>query len=436
MRPSMRFASLAKTEVRRPCLPPQRARAAVFFDGTGNNRLNSAATSQPLAASLPLGSASYGNDPSNVSKGEAATGQYPDVDNSRHSIYIEGIGTQNGGRDIPEGMALGTGITGVPAKMRKGLRTLIADLKSLDKSRPIEYVHIDTFGFSRGAAAARHFVHVLLNHPTLNVEKQLTDDGFTVGQVKVTFVGLYDTVSSYGVNHSNDTAQLHMDAIRDADYVFQLAAGEEHRKNFSLTDIQSARSGKQIFLPGVHSDIGGGYVPNGNETNMEVIDLDWRGVFNWQKDLDTLERERQWLIDRGWYTDDELSQPNNSWEIIANRGPIGNTYSHLPLNLMSDEARPKGVPFMATIAVRHAIPRDSFIQDIRNQINRTMANGNVRKDGSWKNYWLRLNNNQAIRDLRHAYLHTSSVYGSPAHRPNYTSHPSEGGVRMRITHRG
>lgn len=418
-----------------PPPPPQRARAAVFFDGTGNNRLNSHAN-LPLSARLPLGSASYGNDPSNVSKGEAAMGQYPGVDNSRHHIYIEGIGTQDGGRDIPEGMALGTGITGVPVKMRKGLNTLVEDLKSLDKSRPIEFVHIDTFGFSRGAAAARHFVHVLLNHPTLNIEKQLTDDGFTVGQVKVTFVGLYDTVSSYGVNHKNDTAQLNMDAIRDADYVFQLAAGEEHRKNFSLTDIQSAGEGRQIFLPGVHSDIGGGYVANGSETDLEVVDLDWRGVFNWQKDLETLTRERQWLIDRGWYTDSELSQPNRSWEIIANRSPIGNTYSHLPLNMMSDEARPKGVPFSGSIVVRHAIPRDSFVQEVRRQIERTIADGNVRKDGSWKNYWLRLNDNEHIRGLRHAYLHMSSLYGSPAHRPNYTRHPSEGGVRMRITHRG
>lgn len=416
-------------------LPPQRARAAVFFDGTGNNRQNSHAN-QPLSASLPLGSASYGNDRSNVSKGEAAMGQYPGVDNSRHHIYIEGIGTQNGGRDIPEGMALGTGITGVPAKMRKGLATLVTNLKALDKSRPIEYVHIDTFGFSRGAAAARHFVHVVLNHPTLNIEKQLTDEGFTVNDVRVKYVGLYDTVSSYGGNHNNDTAQLNMDAIRDAEYVFQLAAGEEHRENFSLTDIQSSRRGKQIFLPGVHSDIGGGYVANGRERNMEVVDLDWRGVFNWQKDLDTLDRERQWLIDRGWYTDSELSQPNNSWEIIANRGPIGNTYSHLPLNMMSDEARPKGVPFSGTIAARHAVPTDSFVTNVKTQIDRSIANGNVRKDASWKNYWLRLNNNQDIRDLRHAYLHTSSAYGSPAHRPNYTSHPSEGGVRMRITHRG
>ncbi len=417
-----------------PVRPPQRARAAVFFDGTGNNRVNSHAA-RPLASRLPLGGASYGNDPSNVSKGEARMGDYPEVDNTLHSIYVEGIGTQDGGRDIPEGMALGTGITGVPVKMRKGLELLVADLKSLDKSRPIEYVHVDTFGFSRGAAAARHFVHVLLNHPTLNIAKQLTDDGFSVGKVKVTFVGLYDTVSSYGVNHKNDTSQLNMDAIRDADYVFQLAAGEEHRENFSLTDIQSARAGKQIFLPGVHSDIGGGY-PVGSETDLEVIDLDWRGIVRWQKDLETLERERQWLIDRGWYTDSELSQPNSSWEIIANRGPIGNTYSHLPLNMMANEARGKGVPFSGLMAVHHALPTDPFIQDIRDQIDRTIGHGNVRKDGSWKNYWLRLNNNQAIRDLRHAYLHTSSVYGSPAHRPNYTSHPSEGGVRMRITHRG
>jgi len=416
-----------------PPAPPQRVRAAVFFDGTGNNRTNSGAE-PPLSARLPLGSESYGNAPSNVAKGEASMSRYPEVDNIGQSYYIEGVGTQTGGRDVPQGMIEGRGGTGVPAKMLKGLRQLVADAASLDRSRPIEYVHIDTFGFSRGAAAARHFVHVALHHPELNVMKQLTDRGFAVGVVRVTFVGLYDTVASYGFRHSNDTADLQLDAIRHAEYVFQLAAGEEHRKNFRLTDIQSAAAGRQVFLPGVHSDIGGGYVDNADEVDLQVVDLDWRGILRRREDLATLERERQWLLAREWYHERELSEPNFSWEIIANRKGIRSTYSHLPLNMMADEARPRGVPFSDTLGVRHPVPSDPIVQRVRALIDETIALGNERKDRSWQDYWLRLIDRN-LGALRHKYLHMSSAH-SLANSPHYTGHPSKGGVRRRVVQRG
>ena len=45
-----------------------------------------------------------------------------------------------------------------------------------------------------------------------------------------------------------------------------LVAAEEHRKNVSLTDIASAGSkGRELFLPGVHSDIGGDYRDEASE---------------------------------------------------------------------------------------------------------------------------------------------------------------------------
>lgn len=420
--------------------PPQRARVAVFFDGTGNNRANSAPGALNrlgAARHLPGSTGSYENAPSNVSKGEAAMDTYQDVDNVGQHYYIEGIGTQSGGRDIPEGMSLGTGITGVDAKMRQGLDRLVADISQLDSSRPIKYVHIDTFGFSRGAAAARYFVHIALNDSSLNVRKQLEDRGFTVIQVIVKFVGLYDTVASYGAVHSNDTSDLDLDAIRDAEYTFQLAAGDEHRSNFRLTDIQSAADGRQIYLPGVHSDIGGGYQDRSGESDLQAVDLDWRGIARRSADLASLRRERNWLIQRGWYTDSELSQPNYAWEILGNRSGIRNTYANLPLNMMADEAQPRGVPFRGSLATRHPIPSEGIVQRVRALIDASIAAGNVEKGEAYKDYWLQMSEPN-LNAVRHKYIHMSSRYGESAgaHSPNYTAHPSNGGVRRRVVQRG
>lgn len=52
----------------------------------------------------------------------------------------------------------------------------------------------DVFGFSRGAAAARHFVSLL--HAKTPLEAQL---GFPKAKIIIRFVGIFDTVSSYGV---------------------------------------------------------------------------------------------------------------------------------------------------------------------------------------------------------------------------------------------
>ena len=424
-----------------PPPPPQRARAAVFFDGTGNNRANARSrdTSHLSSADRWTGNtASYESAPSNIAKGEETIGTYPGVDNDGQHYYIEGIGTQTGGRDIPQGMMFGEGYAGVPAKMLLGLQRLIDDVASLDPARPIEYVHIDSFGFSRGAAAARHFVYVALNHPELNVLKQLTDRGFSVGEVVVKFVGLYDTVASYGIVHSDDTADLNLSAISSAEYTFQLAAGEEHRKNFRLTDISSAPAGRQIYLPGVHSDIGGGYNDRMSETNHQVVDLD-PALFSSSYDADrsSVERERQWLIDRNWYTDEELSQPNKWWEVHGNRSDIRSTYANLALNMMADEARPRGVPFLESVAIRHPVPSDPHIKRLKAKINASIALGNVDKGAAYKDYWLQ-RIDADLNAVRHKYFHMSACYGvsGGAYKPNYTDHPSHGGVRSRVVQAG
>lgn len=76
-----------------------------------------------------------------------------------------------------------------------------------------------------------------------------------------------------------------------------LTAGDEHRENFSLTNINSTLAvgkGVEVSLSGAHSDVGGSYAKPGQpELNKEV-----RSVKN--------EAEMRQLIADGWYVDEQF----------------------------------------------------------------------------------------------------------------------------------
>ncbi|KFA91396.1 T6SS phospholipase effector Tle1-like catalytic domain-containing protein, partial [Archangium violaceum] len=282
--------------------PPKtkKIRATLFFDGTLNNKTNTeigmARAKDPAKHQGDVGT-SYGNYYTNVAL------LYQNIDSDKLNgydsylpLYIEGIGTTDKAGDSTMGYAFGSMGTGVAAKVDKGLRLLMnhirkfinRDINSGKKNTRIEELRLDVYGFSRGAAAARHFVHRALNtsyipagdtlitlHP---IKTMLEQEGFKVGTVKVYFVGIYDTVSSLGLSGTamglSNVNELGLDAISAADSVYHLAALDEHRANFALTNIKSAGGkGKEILLPGVHSDIGGSYNTREVE-NIQIYDTD------------------------------------------------------------------------------------------------------------------------------------------------------------------
>jgi uncharacterized protein (DUF2235 family) len=121
-------------------------------------------------------------------------------------IYTEGAGTINNKSDKTLGYALGVARAGVKNKCQKGLTEAVdkilaekVDKKELDSEKHyIEKLTIDVFGFSRGAATARYCVYKLLNDKRRPIKKRLADRGFEPELVEVSFVGLFDTVSSHG----------------------------------------------------------------------------------------------------------------------------------------------------------------------------------------------------------------------------------------------
>lgn len=121
-------------------------------------------------------------------------------------------------------------------------------------------------------------------------------------KLTVNFVGLFETVSSYeeGTMIGNvvqgktegifddDVKQLGLNLGATPNKVIHLRAADEMRENFSITTIDSsldAGKGVELSMPGVHSDIGGGYAEHAQEEIRRIRSA----------------AEKQDLITGGWY---------------------------------------------------------------------------------------------------------------------------------------
>jgi hypothetical protein len=231
---------------------------------------------------------------------------------------------------------------------------------------------VDTFGFSRGATAARYCIHRILYDVSTHTErlgklpsfkKRLVQAGYELGELQVKAVGLFDTVSSFGIAYidTSDVRTLHLDAVKEAQAVYQLAAAEEYRFCFSLTNIDSAVSagkGCQIFLPGAHSDIGGSYVHETGEHNVVWTEegsesiQEFLETYGWAKvgqtrivgKWDGLERLRDMRPERpdGKGRSFKLDRAHltlQDYYLKLDRPRISNRYSFIPLQLMAEFAR-------------------------------------------------------------------------------------------------
>lgn len=118
---------------------------------------------------------------------------------------------------------------------------------------------VDVFGFSRGAALARTFIN-LVNMALRRSQPHVT----------VRFVGIYDSVGSFGKagDDSNPGQNMYVDATDMMD-LRHFVARHEYRENFPLSYI----TGVDREYPGAHSDVGGSYPPleNGKVNHLAFI---------------------------------------------------------------------------------------------------------------------------------------------------------------------
>lgn len=374
---------------------------AVLFDGTLNNKRNTyiRKEKEKKKKGLSYDKDAVKDDPWGVDK-DSYENDYSNVARLQEfyllgknkALYVEGIGTLDGDTDTLGGYLTGTGETGIRAKVRLGCEKVFNEVLKL-KSTKVNLV-LDVFGFSRGAAASRAFVNEVTkgsytaskvwdseqnkwDYYDLDLKKvdkeQLPKRGhlgllfeknkIEINTVKIRFVGLYDTVSSYGINFEDDTTdkddvrEINLKSIGDSAVknVVQIAAGHEWRKNFNLTNINSAGSkGIQYILPGCHCDIGGAY-ENGYFEQIHFVKIEKDGkdalmrYGSGSKQFEPYkEKYKNELVNSGWYKPDQLKyvMTTDDYNIIY-KGTryIDQRYSFLSLHFMCEFAKEKDAGF-------------------------------------------------------------------------------------------
>lgn len=203
----------------------------IFFDGTGNNKDEGEDTQSNVAKLYEL----YKRD------------------ENTHKLYIKGLGTSSAGEiDFGDGNLVsktfggGFGLGG-QKRVNYAFDVLKNFSDSLDEADTIQ---LDLFGFSRGAALARHFSNAVKG----------------IENVSVRFLGLYDTVGSFGIpgNETNSSLDLSVSG-ENIEKVYHITSFHEIRENFDLVSIKASQDCElpehmvEEEYPGVHSDIGGGY---------------------------------------------------------------------------------------------------------------------------------------------------------------------------------
>ncbi|MEA9393662.1 DUF2235 domain-containing protein, partial [Acerihabitans sp. TG2] len=244
----------------------------------------------------------------------------------------------------------------------------------------VKELQFDIFGFSRGAASARHFANRVFSQDSAIIaaintglgEVEVEYAGTPGGKTR--FLGIFDTVAAIGTlanglnPNSADTGEVNI-VLRPgvAEKVFHITAQHECRFNFALNSVKPAWP--ELALPGAHSDIGGGYNPVEYETyfltrpQFETVpictaDTDtriYRQTGEQRKLMDTYPAIAPMLHEveteiNIWY-DDRMPadrygtlQKRSGAALILNR-PTRNDWSKVVLRVMIDAAQDAGVIF-------------------------------------------------------------------------------------------
>lgn len=173
--------------------------------------------------------------------------------NNQPVFYFQGVGSYGGPIKKLLNSALAPRQLDVRRIIGQGLDVLDEHYKQGDQ--------IFLFGFSRGAAIARRFASVITR----------PENGLDLAPKAVRFMGVFDTVSSFGMPGLSD------DKLPDSDVIFEdknrvsenvvealhLVSLDERRNAFKPTLMANEDRITEVWFPGVHSDIGGGYFYDG-----------------------------------------------------------------------------------------------------------------------------------------------------------------------------
>ncbi len=213
----------------------------VFFDGTGNCRDNDIdkGCETNVAKLFELYDKSNSNNFIN-----------------NHAFYIRGVGSELGEFIVG-------GFSGIGGLER--IEIMLADVQdyfNTDKVRDLSPKVIDVCGFSRGASQARHFVNCIKYEGLID---ERTGEPFD--DIEIRFMGLFDTVASFGVPGNSIDPGFDFDVDpKIIGKAVHFVAEHEKRSMFDLESIKSSANEVldehkmvEASFPGAHSDVGGGY---------------------------------------------------------------------------------------------------------------------------------------------------------------------------------
>ncbi|MGU3376213.1 phospholipase effector Tle1 domain-containing protein [Chryseobacterium sp. M5A1_1a] len=230
----------------------------IFFDGTGNNGLNALSSDKPLN-----NNESYHGAFTNIYK------LYRSF-NGNEKIYIEGIGTVTGKEDSNFAMVTcanppyGNGYSS-DDKLQK-----VHDfVQNIISENGCEY-HFYLYGFGRGGMLVRTFCNQFLSH-------------YCQENIKIKFMGIFDAVESKPFNTYDLSLSyrvenaLHFCAVNESRFFFPLTGLFDDSKCMQDQKIEEYSSvWKEVFVPGAHADIGGGYLegPQSVYISTDFLNID------------------------------------------------------------------------------------------------------------------------------------------------------------------
>lgn len=257
--------------------PDTAVTVGLFFDGTWNNAHNVTDFRDEDGAAFD--DASYAGSYTNVRRLwdlHFDNAENVDSDCGHPSVayekqYIEGIGTIAGQGDTTYGGAAAGGASGIAAQLDKGAEALRRAVAPYGRFDDLRELTVNCFGFSRGAAAARVFCNMLADS--------------SIPNLKIGFLGLFDTVGSVGIPGNNvqrelgdELAGMYCSTVGQlnpfclfraegpvydlniksttAEQVFQIVAGDEFRVFYPSSSVLPSHA-KEVWMPGAHGDIGG-----------------------------------------------------------------------------------------------------------------------------------------------------------------------------------
>ena len=361
-------------EVEKTCLAPRR-----------RGEIDDAECEKRLA--LMMGG-SYGNAETNIVK---LFSLYKEENSGndrvlvrRASIYSPGVGTTTGQSDSLISSATGLWGAGILKQVQNAFKETTRRARLINNGERIHRLTIDLFGFSRGAAAARHAASEIGLGENGLLAREFRDAGISwPKEVVIRFVGLFDTVAGIvnilegdfsASNNKITPIALYLNP-RKVQTAIHLTASDECRETFSLNSLRSADGSlpdnfREIALPGAHSDIGGGYP----EVDLEHVQLARklsisdgrtehpRSTLEW----DNLKMQLDKVISEGWVGEHSIKSATGGTPYIGIKEAIRHhpsPYGRVDLILemrrqLRGEYSRIGLRLMQALAIQSKVPLD------------------------------------------------------------------------------